>query len=361
MKKLTSIVLLILFLIIPQLGCNSQPSNDNAGVKKSTFMLDTVCTVTVYAMDGMEDKTDEEREKEALLLITDVFGLCGEYEKTLSRTIEGSDVYRLNHAVGQWVDVQPCTAELIEKGQKLGELSGGAFDITIGGVSSLWDFHGEDENGERTGTLPDEKAIAEAVSHVDYRRIEVDGNRARLLDEKAQIDLGGIAKGYIADRAAEYLRENGVTSAVLDLGGNIEVIGEKAESMTKAAGQPFSIGIASPDTDGGGLVGIVPCRDKTVVTSGTYERYFEIDGKRYHHVLDTRTGYPVDTDLLSATVIGQAGASADCDGLSTVCLALGSEKARQLIENTDGVGAVLVALDGTVTTINVPEFEEGQP
>lgn len=346
MKKFFTILLILTILIIPQLGCNAQENNQ--GIEKTGFYLDTVCRITVYSMEGTEGMSDEEKEKEALLKITEAFKLCDKYEKKLSRTVEGSDIYNINHAGGQAVTVDEETVRVIEKGVEFGDLSGGAFDITIGGVSDLWDFHEEDEEGNKTGTLPDEGELAEAVSHVDYKKIEINGNTVRLLDSEAKIDLGGIAKGYIADKVAQYLEEQGVTSAVVDLGGNIVTIGEKGKSLEDSSGSEFIIGIADPGSDRSQLLGTIPCRDNTLVTSGTYERYFEMDGKRYHHVLDPKTGYPKETDLLSVTVIGGRGNSADCDGLSTTCLALGLDDGLKLIQGMDGVEAVFVTAAGEV-------------
>lgn len=358
MKKTLILIFLIAILIIPQLGCDSKALNNNPGVSKTSFHLDTVCVIAVYSMDGAEEKSKKENEQEALRLITEAFKLCDEYEKVLSKTVEGSDIYNINHSGGKWVRVEDCTAEILERGIEYGRLSNGAFDITIGDVTDLWDFHGENDQGRKTGTLPDEDKLAEAVKHVDYRNVQIDGNRVRLADSAARIDLGGIAKGYIADRAAEYLEEKGVTSAVIDLGGNIVIVGEKGASMSESEGTEFSIGIASPTSDTGALLGTVPCRDKTVVTSGTYNRYFEINGVKYHHVLDTATGYPADTDLLSVTIIGERGTSADCDGLSTVCLALGKEEAAELIGKNGRVGGILVDTDGEVTVVNVDGFKQ---
>ena len=360
MKKILTILCLVTILIIPQLACNSQApngSNSNQGVSKSSFHLDTLCSITIYSMDGAAEKSDEENEKEALMLITDAYKLCDDYEKILSKTIEGSDIYNINNAVGNWVEVKDCTIEVIGKGLEYGKVSGGAFDITIGDVTELWDFHGENEQGEKTGVIPDGEELAEAAKHVDYTKVEIDGNRVRLADSQAHLDLGGIAKGYIADQVAAYLEDNGVTSAVVDLGGNIVVIGQKASAMDGGESTDFSIGVASPTSETGELLGTVPCSDKTVVTSGTYERYFEVDGVRYHHVLDPDTGFPVDTDLLAVTIIGERGTSADCDGLTTTCLAIGKEKAAALIEQTPGVGGIIVDVDGEVTVINVDEFK----
>ena len=345
MKKVLTLLILIVTLIIPQLGCNSQVNNP--GIGKSSYHLNTICAVTIYSMDGIEDLDDTQQQKEALQLITDAFALCDDYEKILSKTVEGSDVYRINHAGGQAVEVDSATIEVVNKGLEYSRLSGGAFDITIGKVSDLWNFQEMDDKGNRVGVIPEEGVISEAMNHVDYNCVVIEGNTIRLTDPAAELDLGGIAKGYIADKVAEFLESKGVTSAVVDLGGNIVVIGEKGESIDNPVGTEFKVGIADPNSEG--LLGLLECKDKTVVTSGTYERYFELDGKRYHHVLDTKTGYPADTDLLAVTIVADKGHSVDCDGLSTSCLALGKEKGLKLIQGLDGVQAIFIDKDGKVT------------
>ena len=348
MKKIFIILLGMITLIIPQLSCAAQ-TNNYAGVTKTGFYMDTVCKITVYSMDGAGDMSAEEQEKEALLLITDAFKLCDTYEKRLSKTVEGSDVYRINHAAGRPTTVDPTTVEVIQKGVEYGELSGGDFDITIGQVTDLWDFHQQDEDGDKTGSLPDEEAVKEAVGHTDYRQIVIDGNTVSLKDPRAEIDLGGIAKGYIADRVADFLVEKGVTGAVISLGGNIVTIGKKSASMENTGeGTDFSVGIADPMSESGGLIGVLFCADTTVVTSGTYERFFEYDGVRYHHILDPETGWPFDTDVLSVTVISDRGRSVDCDGLSTTCLALGVDRGLELIKDMDGVEAIFVDSEGGI-------------
>ena len=345
MKKVLTLLILIVTLIIPQLGCNSQVNNP--GIGKSSYHLNTICAVTIYSMDGIEGLDETEQQKEALQLITDAFALCDDYEKILSKTVEGSDVYRINHAGGQAVEVDSATIEVVNKGLEYSRLSGGAFDITIGKVSDLWNFQEMDDKGNHVGVIPEEGVISEAMNHVDYSCVIVEGNTIRLTDPMAELDLGGIAKGYIADKVAEFLESKGVTSAVVDLGGNIVVIGEKGESIDNPVGTEFKVGIADPNSEG--LLGLLECKDKTVVTSGTYERYFELDGKRYHHVLDTKTGYPADTDLLAVTIVSDKGHSVDCDGLSTSCLALGKEKGLKLIQGLDGVQAIFIDKDGKVT------------
>ncbi len=351
---------LIATLIIPQSGCSSNGQNTNTGVGKTGFYLDTICGITIYGMadaDGsLAGLSDDELELHFLQVITDAFLVCSDYEKVLSKTIETSDISRINDAGGKAVKVSPEATEIIEKGLRYGELSGGAFDITIGKATDLWDFHDNPETGHEGGRIPSREALNEAVSHVNYRNIKVDGDASEVLltDSETEINLGGIAKGYIADKVASYLESRGVTSGVVDLGGNIVVIGAKSrELLCDKAADPeqttsFNIGIADPSSARGDLLGMLPCSDKTVVTSGTYERYFEQDGVKYHHILDPKTGYPVDTDVLSVTIISDRGNSADCDGLSTTCLALGLEKGLELVRSLDGFEAIFVDTDGNV-------------
>ena len=290
------------------------------------------------------------------MLITDAFKVCTEYENMLSKTREGSDIDRINKAGGVPVTVRDETIEVIKKGIRFGELSGGAFDITIGKATDLWDFH-DGEGGHEGGTIPDSEALISAVSHINYKNINIDGNKVGLSDPETEINLGGIAKGYIADKVAEYLESRGVVSAIVDLGGNIVAMGGKSPQLVVSvddAGDAtdeqaeFKVGIKDPVAEDGSLLGIVPCKNKTVVTSGTYERYFEKDGVKYHHILDVSTGYPVDTDVLSVTIISDRGNSADCDGLSTTCLALGMEKGMELVRSLEGFEAVFVDIDGNV-------------
>ena len=355
--KKAVLALLIIALIIPQSACKSNGQNaaSNQGISKTGFFLDTVCSITIYGLadqDGkLADMTDEELEKECYLIITDAFKLCSEYENMLSKTIETSDIARINNAEGKAVTVSDETIEVLKKGLEFGRLSGGAFDITIGKATDLWDFHDNAETGHEGGVVPAEKDLRDAISHVNYENIKIEGNRVSLTDPETEINLGGIAKGYIADKAAEYLEERGVVSAIVDLGGNIVAIGGKT-SQIAASGDTqetdFKIGIKDPLSSSGGLLELIPCKNKTVVTSGTYERYFEKDGVKYHHILDVNTGYPVDTDVLSVTIIADRGKSADCDGLSTTCLALGMEKGMELVKSLEGFEALFVDTNGKV-------------
>ncbi len=304
-KKTMVAVILAVSVIITQTGCG------NKEVSRTEFCLDTMCTITVYGMP--EDEAED--------IIEAAFDQIERYEGLMSRTIEGSDVYNINNSGGRPVKVSDDTAEVISQGIYMGEISGGKFDITIGGVTELWDFTGEDP------AVPDSSAVSEAVKHVDYSKLDLDGNTVTLQDPEARIDLGGIAKGYIADKISKLLSERGVESAIVNLGGNIVAIGEKPD------GSMWNIGIERPYSDTTEVIGSVEVRDATLVTSGIYERKFVQDGVLYHHVLDPDTGYPAETDLESVTITAENGNSALCDGLSTVCLILGSENAQKLIDD----------------------------
>lgn len=257
--------------------------------------------------------------------------LCQKYDTLFSKNNENSDIYKINNAGGNAVEVSQDTVNLIKKGIYYSEFSDGAFDITIGSVSSLWDFKAE------TPALPAPETIAGAVSHVNYQNILIKDNTVRLLDPNASIDVGAIAKGYIADRLKEYLKENGVKHAIIDLGGNILVLG------TKTDGSDYNIGIQKPFDKTGQPITSIKVANKSVVTTGIYQRYFELDGKIYHHILDPHTGYPCENDLYSVTIITNSSLTADA--LSTTCYLLGYEKANHLIDQLENVDAVFITND----------------
>lgn len=305
-KLLPAIVLLSLLLS----GCgNRQP------VVREDFLLDTFVSVTLY--DGSEETAQG------------ALDLCRRYEAVFSRTDPDSELCRLNcREISQ---VSDELAEVIALGLDYARLTDGAFDITAGSVTSLWDFSAE------TPQVPDPAAVAEGLAHVGWEKVSLTGNTVVFSDPETIIDLGGIAKGYIADRMAAYLREEGVTSAIIDLGGNLYCLG------TKPGGQPFQVGVQYPYEDRQTVIGSLPAEDLSVVTSGVYERCFTVDGTLYHHILDTATGYPVENDLLSVTIV--SGASVDGDALSTACFALGREAGTALIESRENVEAIFITDD----------------
>ena len=334
MNKCKYLILLFLtvIMIMTQTGCTAKTQEP---VVKQSFYFDTVCSIAIYDMEKMSDEN-------AANAIEDAFRLCSRYESLLSRTREGTDIYRINEAGGEAVECDPETVEVIRKGLYYSELSGGLFDITIGKVTDLWDFHAEEPQ------VPDAEALKKAVSTVGWESVVIDGNKVSLTDPETHIDLGGIAKGFIADRVSEALTDSGVTSAIISLGGNVVCIGDKIEN---GAEKPFRVGIEKPYSDQSEIVGVVEAADETVVTSGVYERYFESEGVMYHHILNASTGYPAESDIVGVTLKAEKGMSADCDALATIFLILGEEKAMQLAQETDGIEAYFILTDGrTVST-----------
>lgn len=291
-------------------------------ISATAFKLNTVVTVNIY------DSKDKK-------LLDEVMELCDHYEKLFSRTLSSSEIFRLNAQTltqenGAFV-LSPETGELVSKGLYYGELSKGAFDITIAPVSSLWDFTSEEKK------VPAEEAIRSALSLVNYEAVTIEGNKLTFSKEGMGLDLGAIAKGYIADKMKEFLVSKGVKSATINLGGNVLCIGKKPDNT------PFRIGIQKPFADRSETIAVIDIEDKSVVSSGIYERYFEKDGAFYHHILNPDTGYPYNNHLVSVTIISDQ--SVDGDGLSTSCFALGLDKGLELINSLPDVHAVFITDD----------------
>ncbi len=294
-------------------GTKSEITNidDEGYVQAKTFAFDTLVSLSAYGDQAVLDHAVKE---------------CARYDDLFSRTVEGSDVWRINEAKGAPVEVSPETADLITKALEYCEFSGGLFDITIGAVTSLWDFE--------LGRKPDGATLAEAVTHVDYHGVHVNGTTVTLDDPEAMIDLGGIAKGWIADALADLYRENGIVSGIINLGGNVMAVGEKP------SGNPWRIGVQDPNSEHGGYIATVDVKNRSVVTSGLYERHFVLDGVDYHHILHPETGLPVETDLLSDTIISER--SIDGDGFSTTLFIEGAEAGMKAIESVEGIEALFV-------------------
>ena len=321
--KLSLIFAIIATVIITQTACKN--TKDVEPVSKEGFYLDTVCKISIYDMDGDLDK------EKAEAAINKAYKRCRELENTLSNTIESSEVSQINSAGGKWVTVGKDTLKVVKAGVKYGELSDGDFDITIGSVSGLWDFQSENP------VVPEQSKITEALKHVNYKNIQFDGNKIRIIDPEAKLDLGGIAKGYVADELTTLLEKEGVTSAVINLGGNISTIGSKPD------GSPFIIGIEKPYTDRTEIIGTTTADNQTVVTSGIYERQFQQNGKIYHHVLSSKTGYPAETQLEAVSLVAKKGRSMDIDAMSTICLMKGVDGGKAFIKKQKGVEAVFSA------------------
>ena len=319
MKKALIAVMLCMALLLT--ACQSKAVEPK---KQSTvvFYFDTVVTITVYS--------DDEN------ILSGLDAECLRYENMLSKTVEGSDVWNINHAKGERVAVNEEIRELILTALEFSRLSDGRFDITVEPCVSLWDFTSEDR-----GTLPDADELAAAAEKVDWTKVDVN-DEGVLIPEGMSIDLGAIAKGYISDRIADYFVEKGVESALLNVGGNVRTVGLKPD------GSNWRIGIQDPEgVRDQSIVGVATLGDNAVVTSGIYERGFILDDVVYHHILDPDTGWSVQNELAGVTIVAKEACTADA--LSTTVFAMGLEEGSAFIENFDGVDAIFVTRDGDIS------------
>ena len=326
--------LLSAFLIISQTSCSSNHVEPVSATEYN--LLNTTCTITIYDMETSD----------ANKLIEESFELCRDYEKQLSKTIEGSDIFTLNKSTGDAVEVSNSTYELLKKALYYGDLSDGNFDVSVGKLTNLWDF----KTAPHVPASTDIEAALPTINYKEHILVADHGPYVAKGNPDTEIDLGGIAKGYIADKVTEYLVEQEVERAIINLGGNIVTIGKKAENT------PWTIGVEKPYTDRRDVVGSIPAENLTIVTSGVYERCFTEDGVLYHHILDPKTGYPCKSDVDSVTLCAPLGYSADCDALSTICLMLGVDEGLKLIESVDGIEAAFIGTDGQISLTSGMKF-----
>ncbi|MBU8913193.1 MAG: FAD:protein FMN transferase [Spirochaetales bacterium] len=305
-------------------SCGGDPPRHS----RTEFLLGTPVTVTTYGRVSPD-------------LLDQVFARVGEIERKMSTSEDDhtdTELLQVNAAAGtRPVSVSPDTFSVVKEALAFSESSGGAFDVTVHPLVRLWGI------GTESAAIPDAEQLSAALELVDYRAVQMDPEDTAILLPRPGmgVDVGGIAKGYAADEAARILRAAGIQSALLDFGGNILTVGHKPD------GSLWRIGIQTPDASRGEFLGIASVADQSVVTSGTYERFFEQGGVRYHHILDTHTGYPVQNGLASVTII--ATDSIDADALSTVVFALGPEAGRLFIEALPDVEAILVTGDNEVS------------
>ncbi|KPU27180.1 thiamine biosynthesis protein ApbE [Caloranaerobacter sp. TR13] len=315
-------LLLILALFLSLVGCSTKIRNKP--LTRTEFLLGTIVTVNIY-----QDANP--------IVLDKVFERIKDIDNKMSKNIKDSDIYKVNINSGNdYIKVSEDVFDVIKRGIFYSKLSNGKFDITIGPLVELWGI------GTDRAKVPSEEEINNTIKLIDYKKILLDEKekKVKLMEKGMKIDLGGIAKGYAADEVADILINENVKHAIINLGGNIFALGSKPD------GSPWNIGVQNPFTKRGDYIGIVKVIDKTVVTSGVYERYFEQNGKRYHHILDPYTGYPVENSLVSVSII--TNKSIDADALSTVAFSLGLSEGKRLIENLDGVEAIFITKDKRV-------------
>ena len=325
-KRHLSMLLVFMLVVLGISGCakKEEASGTSEPIARTDYLLGTVVTITIY--DSVSEK-----------ILDKAFDRIKEIENKMSLNIEGSELNKINEKAGiDYVKVSDETFDVIERGSYYSKISDEKFDITVGPLVQLWDIAGDNPR------LPSEEEIKSAKSLINHENILFDkSNKSIKLKEKGmKIDLGGIAKGYTADSVAKVLRDNGVEHAIINLGGNILTMG------SKPTGEQWRIGIQNPDTSRGEYIGIVSVEDKTVVTSGIYERYFEQDGKRYHHILSPFTGYPIENSISGVSIITTK--SIDADGLSTSLFSLGVEEGLKKAETLEDVEVIFVTKDDKV-------------
>ncbi|MBQ7960765.1 MAG: FAD:protein FMN transferase [Clostridia bacterium] len=280
----------------------------NRKFEKTEFLFDTTCTVTAYG-------------KGAEAAVEAVFERLEEIHRETDMFSENSTVARFNFAkMGETIDANEDLTKILETAVEIGKHSNGAFDVTIAPVVQLWNFSGD-------GRVPSKSEIEEKLELVGLDKFvfEKSGRLGKNIDG-VMLDLGGAAKGYAGDEAIEVLKNHGVSGAVVDLGGNITCFGDNPATSDGK----WRIGLQKPFSPTGEFDDVVEIKSGAVVTGGTYQRYFEKNGKKYHHIIDPHTGYPSDKEYSSVTIVAENGLLADC--LATACFVMGKEEGSALAE-----------------------------
>lgn len=299
-------------------------------VKKTDFLLGTAVALSVY-----HPNTED--------LLTHAFAMVKDLEARITVNASGSEVDAINEAAGDHaVAVSDEVYDLIKQGLAYSEEFDGSFDITVGPLTSLWRI------GFPDARKPSQKEIDDALPLVNYKNVVLkDEEKSVYLTQKGMLlDLGGIAKGFIADQLWNFFKKEGVTTAVLDLGGNIVVMG----GSPARDGVAWNVGLQDPLESRGKTLGTILEKEKTIVTSGIYERYLEVDGKTYHHILNPKTGYPYENDIAGVSII--VSSSTRGDALSTSMFSIGVEEGLKYVNQKDDVDAVFMTRDKKVYVSN---------
>ena len=316
--KLITFLLVYLFIIS---SCTMTPEKKIISTGPN-FFLNSVLDIKILDEDKSTDEINQ-------LITTRVEVL----ENLLTSHNIDSEISKINANAGiSPVTVSDDTFIVVKEGLKFSRLSGGGFDITVGPLVDLWGI------GSENARVPEPNEITNALDLVGYQDVILDESKRTVYLSKPHmgIDVGAIAKGYVTDEINDILSDYDIKSAIINLGGNIYARGDKN-------GNPFSIGIQNPYSEHGDYLGIYRDTDFSMVTSGTYERYFEQDGKKYHHILSTTDGYPVENEIAAVTIISKNSIMADA--LSTSVFALGIEKGFELIDSLPDSDAIVITKD----------------
>ncbi len=334
MKHLQIICLLLCFLIHIS-GCDrsSDPgSKDSHGLTKVLIerrVMGTTMQLALYSTTL--SKSDLE---EAAAEAVEEVRRC---ENLMSSWVKESDVNRINAAKkGEWIEVDETTFDVIEKAVKTCEITSGAFDITVSPLVDLWGFGAKSKGGF---AIPSDEEIAEAMKKVGHKNILLDRKELAVsfMEDGITIDLAGIAKGYAVDRAISVLKKNGVNRAMVEIGGEVGIVGKNKE------GKKWRVGVQHP-LEKGHFLTVLELEDECVATSGDYMNFYIVDGVRYSHILDPRTGQPTRSNIASVTVVGKS--CADLDALGTGLAVLPYEEGIEILENLPEIEGIIVHRDG---------------
>jgi thiamine biosynthesis lipoprotein len=323
MRSMAVAVLLTFFL-----SCRSD--KQSVPVEESQFLLDTLVRISVYDHHKTSQKTQQTIDR--------AFNLMREIEGRTSVHIDTSEVTRIVQKAGRdYVNVSDETLWILKQSMEVSKHTRGLFDVSIGSIKALWGFDREPFR------VPDPASIQSLLSHVNYRDILFRDNAVMLRSSPMRIDLGGIAKGYIIDRAVEFLKEAGIQSGIVEAGGDLRIWGKHPHR------DAWKIGIKHPRGKANGLIGVLSTQAVSIATSGDYERFFIRNGKRYHHLLDPRTGYPA-SGCVSVTIVTESAILADA--YATAVFIMGPEQGMQFIEQSEGIeGLILFEREGRLRHI----------
>lgn len=318
----------LLFLILTGCSDNEEATILETPYDQTEFLMGTYVSLRIYD-EGKEDVLEQ------------AFARVEELADKITTNEPGSEMDAVNNASGaEPVTISEDVFPLVEKAAEFSAINDGGFDYTIGPITDLWRIGFDDAR------VPEPDEIIEALPLVDYEKVELNAENSTvyLTETGMKIDLGAIAKGYIADELEKLFIENGVTTAIIDLGGNVVVMGD---SPTRDTGG-FNVGVQDPSDSRGSYVGAINLKNQSIVTSGIYERYIERDGEVYHHLMNPETGYPFDNELASVTIISDD--SVDGDALSTVAFGFGLEEGLAFVNNYDGIEGVFITKDNEIYT-----------
>ncbi|MBM6615197.1 FAD:protein FMN transferase [Desemzia sp. RIT804] len=325
---LSVLVMGVFFLLLAGCGSKEEQALLTTPYEQTEFLMGTYVTLRVY---------DEGKEG----VLEEAFARVEELADKVTVNEPGSEIDKVNQAAGEEaVELSDDVYPLIETAAEYSEVSNGGFDYTVGPITDLWRIGFDDAR------KPDQSEIDAMLPLVDYSKVELDAeNQSIFLTQPGMaLDLGAIAKGYIADEIKVLFEEAEVTTAIIDLGGNVVVLGG---SPTRQ-GEAWNIGIQDPMSERGETVGKTKQKDRSIVTSGIYERYLEVDGEIYHHLMNPETGYPFDNEIAGVSIISER--SIDGDALSTVVFGLGLEDGLEYVNNREDIEAVFITKDKEVYT-----------